>query len=105
MVGTVWLAGLDLFQILLRHHLYARVGCLPTGETARLNADDRARIGHASRCGQDFNDVPTDAVDEENRRRTLARLQTNELDIAGRTLLFQDLAQLTKSRRLVEQRR
>ena len=105
MVGTVWLARLDLSQILLRHHLYARVRCFPTCETARLNANDRARVGHASRRRQDFNDISADAVDEEDRRRTLASLQGNELDIARRTVLSQDLAKLTKSRRLVEQRR
>src|SRR5882672_1238740 len=104
-VGTGWLARLDLSQILLRHHLYARARSFPTCETARLNANDRARVGHASCRRQDFNDIPANAVDEEERRRTLASLQGNELDIARRAVLSQDLAKLTKSRRLVEQRR
>jgi hypothetical protein len=53
----------------------------------------------------DFNDIPADAMNDEDRRRARARLENNERAVARRAALAQFVAEPTETRRLVDQGR
>ena len=103
-VRTVRLALLDLPQIVGSHRFDARVRGLSAHNPARSNANHRARVGHATRRGQEFDEIAANAVDDEKRRRPSPALRVINGVEPGARRSLNALAKLIESRRLIEQR-
>ena len=103
-IRTGRLALLDLPEIVGGHRLDARVRFFSPDDTARPNANHRAGVGDAARRGQDFDEVPANAMDEEDRRLAASRLERDQRRRTWCAPLSQGLAKLTEPRRLADQR-
>src|SRR6185369_7563898 len=90
-VGSVRLPCPYRYQILCRHRLDRGVRTLLAAEAACLDSENSAWISHAACNREEFRDIAAEAMHEEQRCNTVARLEQNERNVTGGPLVSQSL--------------